>query len=462
MLNSKSRKQAAAGKEVMKGQRDKRARKEDRRAPARTRILQILYRLTVPGGLLLLISALLVHTGFLGDAKSPFVQFYAYFVFGVGLLLSAFFKRSRLFFALLIVILAERTLAWFAPKFLSVGTGHGVFDAIALLLPLNLLALTFMRDRGIISPAGRQRAIFLAVQIFAIMILVSLPKQVHAAAMLDYPLVAPQFVNWSAISQPALVAFVVAAVAMIISLIRRYQPVESSLFWALVAAFVALQMGRGNHLITMYFSTGGLILVIAVLETSYAMAYRDELTQLPSRRSLNETLLKLGDSYSIGMLDVDNFKKFNDTYGHEAGDQALRMVASKLATIAGGGKPFRYGGEEFTVVFPDKSVNEAYTYLDTMRKMIEQSMFTVRGKDRRKPAKNGKAAQNGTRKNGTRDVEVSVTVSIGVAARDEERTTPDSVIRSADKALYRAKAKGRNRTIAVKPASEEMRIVSIR
>jgi diguanylate cyclase (GGDEF)-like protein len=462
MLKSKSKKQAAGSREVMKGQRDKRVRKEDRRTPARKRIFQILYRLTVPGGLLLLISALLVHTGFLGDARTPFVQFYAYFVFGLGLLLSAFFKRSRLFFALLVVILAERTVAWFAPKFLSAATSHGVFEAIALLLPLNLVALTFMRDRGIISPAGRQRIIFLAVQIFAIMILVSLPKQVHAAALLDRTFVDKHFVEWSSISQPGLVAFVVAAVAMIISLIRRYQPVESSLFWTLVAAFVAFQMGRGNHLATMYFSTGGLILIIAVLETSYAMAYRDELTQLPSRRSLNETLLKLGSNYSIGMLDVDNFKKFNDTYGHEAGDQALRMVASKLATIAGGGKPFRYGGEEFTVVFSDKSVSEAFTYLDTMRKMIEQSVFTVRGKDRRKPAKNGKAAQNGNKKAGTREVEVNVTVSIGVASRDEERTTPDQVLRSADKALYRAKAKGRNRTIAVKPASEEMRIVTFR
>jgi diguanylate cyclase (GGDEF)-like protein len=462
MLKSKSKKQAAAGREVMKGQRDKRVRKEDRRAPMRGRILQILYRLVAPGGLLLLISALLLHTGFLGDNKTPFVQFYAYFVFGLGLLLSAFFRRSRLFFALLVVALAERTVEWFAPRFLSAGTNHGVFEAIALLLPINLVALTFVRDRGIISPAGRQRVIFLCVQIFAIMILVSLPKQVHAAAMLDYGFVDKHFVEWSSISQPALLAFIVAALAMITSLIRRYQPVESSLFWTLVAAFVALQMGRGNHVATMYFSTGGLILTIAVLETSHAMAYRDELTQLPSRRSLNETLLKLGSNYSIGMLDVDNFKKFNDTYGHDAGDQALRMVASKLATIAGGGKPFRYGGEEFTVVFPDKSVSEAYTYLDTMRKMIEQSVFTVRGKDRRKPAKNGKAAQNGTKKAATRDVEVNVTVSIGVAARDEERNTPDQVFRSADKALYRAKAKGRNRTIAVKPASEEMRIVSMR
>ena len=90
-------------------------------------------------------------------------------------------------------------------------------------------------------------------------------------------------------------------------------------------------------------------------------------------------------------------------------------------------------------------------------KVTRVNTMNVRGKDRRRQAKKSKAAQNGTR-----DVEVNVTVSVGVAARDEERTSPDLVIRSADKALYRAKAKGRNRTIAVKPASEEMRIVSIR
>ena len=94
----------------MKGQRDKRVRKDDRRSPDRTRILKIFYRLTVPGGLLLLISALLVRAGFMSDAQTPFVQFYAYFVFGVGLLLSAFFKRSRLFFAILVVILSERKI----------------------------------------------------------------------------------------------------------------------------------------------------------------------------------------------------------------------------------------------------------------------------------------------------------------------------------------------------------------
>src|SRR5713101_6084598 len=454
MLKPKSRKQTAGNKEPMKGQRvNSRVRTEDRRAPFR-KLPLVLYRLAMPGGILLLITGLLVHMGYLAGAETPFVRFYTYFVFGIGLLLSAFFKRSRLFFAMLVIVLAERTLTWFAPGFLSAKESKTAFEAIALLLPINLLALAFVRDRGIISRAGKQRIAVVALQIVTVAIFCK-PAQAYAATVFDYAPVPKHFLEWSNIPQPALLAFIVAGVGMIISLIRRYQPVESSLFWTLVAAFVALQTGIASHLAGLYFATGGLILIIAVLETSYAMAYHDELTQLPSRRSLNETLLKLGDSYVIGMVDVDHFKKFNDSYGHEAGDQALRMVASKLARIAGGGKAFRYGGEEFTVVFPDKSLGEAFTYLDTMRKMIEQSLFTVRGKDRRRQGKDGKTTQTGSR-----EVEVSVTVSIGVAARDEERTTPEQVIRFADKALYKAKAKGRNRTVAAKPANEEMRIVS--
>ena len=74
--------------------------------------------------------------------------------------------------------------------------------------------------------------------------------------------------------------------------------------------------------------------VIASPLNYFAMAYLDELTQLPSRRSLNEALLKLGDSYSIAMLDVDHFKKFNDSYGHESGDQALRRRENVAASIS--------------------------------------------------------------------------------------------------------------------------------
>ncbi|HKD81051.1 MAG TPA: GGDEF domain-containing protein [Candidatus Angelobacter sp.] len=404
------------------------------------KVFKILYRLTLPGSLLLIISALLIRVGVLSDPKSSIVQFFPIVVFGTGLALSAFFRRSRLFFALLALTLAQATFTWAIPR-LSPETARITANAAALLLPLNLLVLAFLKERGIISPTGRKRLAIVALQILGVWIL-CMPAFSPAAEQLGRVFAPPALSNWSGLSQPALVAFLLAAAVIMVPLIRRYKAVESSLLWSLVAAFVALTMARGNHLEGIYFAAGGLTLIVALIETSYAMAYLDELTQLPSRRALNEALLKLGDSYSIAMMDVDHFKKFNDSYGHESGDQALRLVASRLARIAGGGRAYRYGGEEFAVIFPGKSPEEVFVYLDRMRKIIEQSTFTVRGKDRRRKGKMG--IGRGSKK------DTNVTVSIGLAACVGDHLTPTEVIRMADQALYKAKARGRNCTVTAK------------
>ncbi|HAG79498.1 MAG TPA: GGDEF domain-containing protein, partial [Pseudomonas sp.] len=73
-----------------------------------------------------------------------------------------------------------------------------------------------------------------------------------------------------------------------------------------------------------------LMLVTAIAHEAYLMAFRDELTGLPGRRALNERLQRLGRQYVLAMADVDHFKRFNDTYGHDVGDQVLKMVASRL------------------------------------------------------------------------------------------------------------------------------------
>ena len=86
----------------------------------------------------------------------------------------------------------------------------------------------------------------------------------------------------------------------------------------------------------------------------YHKAYLDELTNLPTRRALKEEMLKLGNRYTIAMLDIDHFKKFNDTYGHTVGDQVLKFTAALMKSTGGGGKAFRYGGEEFVIIFPGK------------------------------------------------------------------------------------------------------------
>ncbi len=405
-----------------------------------TRVFKVLYRLTLPGSLLLIISALMIRIGVLSDAQSSMVRFYPAVVFGIGLALSAFFRRSRLFFALLLLALSQVTFCWIVPH-LQLERGKTITNAIALLLPLNLMVLAFLRERGIISPTGRKRLAFIAGEVLVIWI-ASWPSLAHFSLYLSRAFVPLIFSNWSGLSQPALLAFVLSAITIMITLLRKYKAVESSLLWSVAAAFAAWYTTKTSHHDGVYFAAGGLALIVALIETSYAMAYLDELTQLPSRRALNEALLKLGESYSIAMLDVDHFKKFNDSYGHESGDQALRLVASRISHITGGGKAYRYGGEEFAIVFPNKASEEVFVYLDRMRRVIEQSVFTVRGKDRRR--KGSSSVGRGSKK------QTSVTVSIGLASTNGDRLTPAEVMRMADQALYKAKAKGRNCTITAK------------
>jgi GGDEF domain-containing protein len=191
------------------------------------------------------------------------------------------------------------------------------------------------------------------------------------------------------------------------------------------------------------------------------MAYHDELTKLPGRRAFNELLLGLEDRYAIAIVDVDHFKKFNDTYGHETGDQVLRMVAAKLQEVTGGGKAFRCGGEEFAIVFPGVSARDAWEHVDLLRQSIGASSFRVRGQlDRRK------VPRPGERREGARirkisvqaGDEVSVTVSIGVAEPSTRNRKVDQVIAAADKALYRAKAGGRNRVELDGMVGEQLRL----
>jgi diguanylate cyclase (GGDEF)-like protein len=412
---------------------------------ALTTIGKVLYRLTLPGGLLLVAATGILRSGMLANSAEA-VLFLPAAIAVAGLVLSAVFRRSLLFFAMLVLGTAQAALAWTVPN-LSFRTGQTLFNVIAILVPLNLVVLAFVRERGIISAAGRRRLALVASEII-VAGLVCLPQLTPIAGWLDrafLPEPVSSWSSWSHLSQPGLVAFVLAGVAMVVLLARRYHPSESGLLWALVASFVALRLGGTSYRAAVYFACGGLAIVVALLETSYKMAYHDELTKLPSRRSLNEDLMKLPPFYAISMVDVDHFKKFNDTYGHEAGDEVLRLVASRLARVTGGGKAYRYGGEEFAIVFPGKTASDVLGYLEGLRRVIEQSSFVVRGQERR----SGKKGKNRPSRE-VKKKEVNVTVSIGVAASEGERAAPADVLRLADQGLYRAKAKGRNCTVSVR------------
>ena len=396
----------------------------------------------VPGGLIVLAALVCLRPGVLPASAVPYVQAYPYVVFGVGVFLGWFFNQSRVVFALVVLAVADRALLHFAAgTAASEGVGRAVFDAVALLLPLNLLAFAWIGERGVFTARGLARLFPILLQVLVIGVV--LPANWPAlSTWLEYRVLDAHLTAWTPVAQPALAAFGAALISQAVRLSLHREAIEAGFLWAVGAAFAGLHGTAAGWVPTHFFATAGLVLIVALVETSYRMAYHDDLTGLPGRRALNEALLQLGSRYAVAMLDIDHFKKFNDTYGHDAGDQVLRMVASKLSRTTGGGRAFRYGGEEFSVIFPGKSVDEAATHLEALRMTVAGSCFVLRASDRprKKPAA---PKMSPTPRRG-----VFVTVSIGVAERDSHQTEPQQVVKAADKALYRAKRAGRNRVMA--------------
>ena len=225
------------------------------------------------------------------------------------------------------------------------------------------------------------------------------------------------------------------------------QPIDACISVIMLALLINF-INFDHYLIsTIIFSAIQLILIWGVLKHSHDMAYRDELTGLPGRRALNEALKSPGRKYVLAMMDIDHFKKFNDKYGHDVGDDVLKIVASKMALVTGGGTSYRYGGEEFTVLFKGKELQSCIPHLEAVREDIAHYSITLREKTNRpKTNKEGKKKRATARK----PKGISVSISIGVAAKTPELTTPEAILKSADKALYKAKKAGRNCLIANK------------
>lgn len=408
------------------------------RIPGMNRVLSAI----LPGGLLFLAALVFLRPGALPDSMLPYLRAYPYAVAGTGVLLGWLFNRSRIVFAIVLLALADRALAQHPPDgVMAPGVDDVLFESIAILLPLNLAGFAMIRERGILNRRGMARFVPILAQCLVIAFFFLVAPRV-LATWVDHKFLDMDLLSRAPVSQPALLAFGLALVAQGIRVAWHRSAIEGGFFWALAASFVALQTIRAGWLGTNYFATAGLILVVALFETTYRMAYHDDLTGLPGRRALNEALPRLGNRYVVAMVDIDHFKEFNDRYGHDVGDQVLRMVASKLERVSGGGRAFRYGGEEFAVVFPRLSMDDVIPHLESLRKSVQTTCFVLRAKDRPRKKPKTPIPQKIPRQ------AVVVTVSIGVGERNNRNITPDQVVKAADTALYQAKGAGRNQVSA--------------
>ncbi len=190
------------------------------------------------------------------------------------------------------------------------------------------------------------------------------------------------------------------------------------------------------------FSLSGILVIVYVISASHEMAFNDRLTNIPGRQAFDLDTRLLGRKFTMAMLDIDHFKKFNDTYGHDTGDDVLKLVASRLALTGGNAKVYRYGGEEFTLVFKGKTKKQALPYLEELRADIEEYEMVIRNNDGRPTSDDLGVQKRGRGSNKTKTV--TVTVSIGVSDSSVTRKH-EEVLKFADQALYKAKKKGRNR-----------------
>ena len=402
---------------------------------------QKLTALIFPEGMLLVAAAALVYWGAPSPAAAPFVRVYPIVVLVAAALLVWRFRRGRMALALAGLVLADRAMAWLAPIDSDAAyAGPVVVRTIAMLVPVALAALAFAREHGLFTPVGFGRLLILAAQTTAVLVvwLISAASPASTAHVFDLQLVSAAALPSLAIGQPAALVAALAIAALVARVVWRPDAESRGLLWAAVAVVIATSVGPAAGRATLHLANAGLVLAVATVESAYAMAYHDELTGLPSRRALADALLRAGDAYTLAVVDVDHFKQFNDTHGHDVGDQVLRMVASRLARAGGGGRAFRHGGEEFVVLFDGKSIEESEPHLEALRESVADAKFKLRGRDRpkRKPA--------APRASVTKSRTLAVTVSIG-AAQSRRAATPDDVLKAADRALYRAKEAGRNR-----------------
>jgi len=397
------------------------------------------FLLGVPGLLLFATFFAMPYASSLTPALTAKLPLAPYLIFAGGIALGLLYKQHRIVLTLLALGAAYWSLHGHVSEQFRVDTNSQlVFGAIGFMLPIALAIIAGQQERKIFSLQGLISFSMIALQIVVSIVLIQ--TQPLLFSQIIFIEIIPNNALSDILQIPQLIFFIYIGCTVYVGYIfvQQQSILNSGLLFSLIASGLFLQTGLENPDAALYITLAGLLPVIAIVQNAYFIAYMDELTALPGRRALNEEMARLHGVFSIAMLDVDHFKKFNDTYGHDIGDQVLKMVGGKIRSIGGGGKPYRYGGEEFAILFPNKNTKDSFPHLSNLREEIDNARMILRNKAKETAGKQKPA-------NKAPWQEVHVTISIGVAEHSAMLENPDEVIRGADQALYCAKEKGRNR-----------------
>lgn len=328
--------------------------------------------------------------------------------------------------------------------FLNMTQREHLSHYVTFLLPLNFIFFSFTKERGILSRYGQKQLAVVIVQITVVVLLLHYPVgAISAFFNMEYL----SILNHRSVFIPQLsiISFEFSLLVLASTVIHQPSIRQGGFFGSLIFVFISFLNFDNPDAFTLFYALAGIVFISAIVFNSYSLAYHDELTGLSSRRALKQYLMSLGPNYSLAMVDVDHFKDVNDNHGHDVGDQVLRQLAGYLRNAPGGAKAYRYGGEEFTLVYNNKSASEAADYANQLRRQIEKDSFNIRNTNNRpkRTSKHKKSARK-KKKKPIKMKKLNYTVSIGVAEHRESHKTPFDTLKSSDKALYSAKQKGRN------------------
>ena len=410
--------------------------------------LRLLRPVAVPAAILFVALLIVVSGVTLPSTLSGLRAVLPWTLMLAGVAMALWYNRGRIFIA------AASLLVGFTGYGIALTFGEAslaaraVFAALSIIVPLIVTAGMLLPERGVFHHFNYRWLMLGVAEIAVVSWIASAGRSALSGMAWNTALD-----HWLIKSPPMPIAGRIALlVALIVSALRArpshhdepIRPIEVSTPAMLVAFFLACEWATSAAAFDAYMSAAAAMLLAGLLQESHRLAFRDELTGLRSRRALEERLPGLGPSFVVAMVDVDHFKKFNDTHGHATGDQVLKLVAARLAEAGGGALAYRYGGEEFAVIFPDLALQDALPHAESIRAAVEKYEMAVRGPDRPRNEQTGTALRQ------TRSPMqyLSVTVSIGLAARTSTEVPHHAVLRDADAALYRAKAAGRNRVNA--------------
>jgi diguanylate cyclase (GGDEF)-like protein len=374
------------------------------------------------------------------DSNLGFASNLPYILLSVAVLLCHTFRQGRMAMVSVTMLVAYLVIQVRLQTPLNTGTTLLELSLLAALVPVTCLLVYAFPDTGVNSKSMFLYALVLVLFVVWAQLIVS---HFHAGG----------FESWSEgilftvrdfSKLPfVLVLYSLCLLGLTAILVLVYnRSIDVVVYSAILLASSTFIFFDVQYISSTMFSLSGTLIIVYVMSASHDMAFNDQLTNIPGRHALEVDMKHLGRKYSMAMVDIDHFKKFNDTYGHDIGDDVLKLVASILKETTGGARAYRYGGEEFTIIFKGKHTEQVKEHLQSLVSQVHDYDMTIRNTKERPDDHDEGIKKRG--KNGQASEIVNVSVSIGLA---DSTTTkhPEEVLKLADQALYKAKKTGRNK-----------------